>query len=64
MVANQWKRYRASDDVIFIHTCDMIFDQSVRSVFVRRQALVLVNVIQINNWLWAYVVKFKPQFLK
>ena len=37
------KRYPANDDIIFIHTCDIIFDQSACSIFVCCQALVVFS---------------------
>ena len=47
VVANRQKRYPTSDDIIFIHTCDIIFDQSARSIFARCQALLVCCIVRI-----------------
>lgn len=38
--ANQWKHFPAGDEIIFIHTCDIIFDHSARNILACCQALV------------------------
>ena len=39
------KRNPASDDVIFIHTYDIIFDQPARSIFAHCQALAVFQAL-------------------
>lgn len=40
VVASQWKHFPASDEIICIHICDIIFDLSARNILACCQALV------------------------